>query len=261
MKKELNILLTAFLFYTRINVSKWVKYDKGNLSLSAKYLPVVGWVVGGVFTGVYLVSVELLSSVSAIIIAIITSVLVTGGFHEDGFADSCDGFGGGWEKSKILSIMKDSRIGVYGAICLILLFLLKISLLVQIYSEQDWGIILLLTISAHALSRFTAATFLFTHDYARDTSDSKSKDMAVKPPLYVLFVASVFTLIPLLLFSFYTNNYWLLLGMLPVYGCKILLGRYFQKWIQGYTGDALGATQQVTEVIYYISILGIWKFI
>ncbi|TEB40459.1 adenosylcobinamide-GDP ribazoletransferase, partial [Flavobacterium circumlabens] len=98
-------------------------------------------------------------------------ILTTGAFHEDGFADVCDGFGGGWTKEKILMIMKDSAIGAYGAIGLVLLFLLKFKLLsdaVLLFPTGDRFSVLpifLLFVSAHALSRLAAISIIFTHEY------------------------------------------------------------------------------------------------
>ena len=87
-----------------------------------RYFPLVGWIVAALSALFYLVFSRFISSDPGILAAIVTGVLTTGAFHEDGFADVCDGFGGGWTKEKILLIMKDSRIGAFGAIGLILLF-------------------------------------------------------------------------------------------------------------------------------------------
>ena len=110
--------------------------------------------------------------------------------------------------------------------------------------------------SGHALSRFTAATFIYTHEYARDDATSKVKPVGKKISIGELLTAALFGFLPMLMFQ----NYWVFLAVLPVYFTKWLLGRYFQKWIEGYTGDCLGATQQLTEVVFYMSVLLLWKF-
>lgn len=202
-----------------------------------------------------------LSTETAVLLAIVASILTTGAFHEDGFADVCDGFGGGWTKEKILLIMKDSAIGAYGAIGLVLLFLLKFKLLAESVSLFTTNIFLifLLFISAHSLSRLAAISIIFTHEYSRDDATSKSKPIAKKHSWKEITGSFFFGLIPLLVFSYF--QYKFLLALIPVFIMRYFLARYFQKWIDGYTGDCLGATQQVCEVIYYLSILLIWKFI
>lgn len=261
MKKEVQILLSAFSFYTRFPVYKWVEHDREHLHLSTKYLPVVGWVVGGLSATIFVLTNFILSDFVAIVFSLITSVLITGAFHEDGLADTCDGFGGGWTQEKILHIMKDSRVGAYGVISLILMFTLKVSVLLEAYAQISGLQILLFTISGHTVSRFTASTFLFTHSYARVKGDSKVRLVTKKSGASILLLASVFTLIPLLGLSYFSNNYFLVLSLIPVFGIKYFLGKYFNKWIGGYTGDCLGATQQITELAFYISVIMIWKFI
>ena len=260
MKKEFQILLTAFMFYTRLNVAKWVKHEESSLKNCTKYLPFVGWIVGGASALTFILFSTLLPLYPSVILSLLISVLITGAFHEDGLADTCDGFGGGWNKDKILAIMKDSSIGTYGAIGLILLFAMKVTLLAELYSKLDLISIILITLVAHSLSRFIATTFLFTHSYTRTSEDSKAKSLSEPSSKWTLIISGIFGFIPLVLLSFHTNSYYILLTIFPAYLLKYLLGRYFQKWIEGYTGDCLGATQQLTELVFYISFLGLWKF-
>ena len=134
MKKELHIFFTALLFYTRIPCPKNIDHNPDYLNKASRYFPLVGWIVGGISFSVYYLSSFLFPSQIAIVLSIIAGILVTGAFHEDGFADVCDGFGGGWTKEKILLIMKDSSIGAYGAIGLVLLFLLKFQSMSEVFS-------------------------------------------------------------------------------------------------------------------------------
>jgi adenosylcobinamide-GDP ribazoletransferase len=195
----------------------------------------------------------------------IAGILTTGAFHEDGFADVCDGFGGGWTKEKILIIMKDSAIGAYGAIGLVLLFLLKFLVLSELISKSEICNLqsticnLLLFVSAHAVSRLSAISIVFTHEYSREDALSKSKPIAQSYTWREVVGAFFFGLLPLLIVSFF--QWQLLFVLIPIFIARFFLARYFQKWIGGYTGDCLGATQQVCEVIFYLSILAIWKFI
>ena len=263
MKKELHIFFTCLMFYTRIPCPKNINHDPDYLNKATRYFPFIGWIVGTIsFTAFYIFSL-FLSTETAVIFAIIASVLTTGAFHEDGFADVCDGFGGGWTKEKILMIMKDSAIGAYGAIGLVLLFLAKFKLLTESISlftnSNSYLLVFLLFISAHSVSRLAAISIIFTHEYSRDDASSKSKPIAKNHSWKEIFGSFFFGLIPLLILSYF--NFKFLLALIPVFIMRYFLARYFQKWIDGYTGDCLGATQQVCEVVYYLSILLIWQFI
>ncbi len=268
MKKEVHIFFTALMFYTRIPCPKNIDHNPDFLNKASRYFPLIGWFVGGLSGVVFWFSSFLIPIEIAVIVAMIASVLITGAFHEDGFADVCDGFGGGWTKEKILTIMKDSAIGAYGAIGLFLLLALKYQSLYQlgiltmlatnVFQNATFGI-LLLFITGHALSRFAAISIVFTHEYSREDASSKSKPIAQSFSNTEVVGAAFFGLLPLVVMSFYQIAF--LFVLVPVFLARYFLARYFQKWIDGYTGDCLGATQQVCEVIFYLSIIVLWKFI
>lgn len=265
MKKQIHIFFTALMFYTRIPCPKNIDHNPDYLNKASRYFPLIGWIVGGVSFLVYYFSALLFTNEIAVILAIIAGILTTGAFHEDGFADVCDGFGGGWTKEKILTIMKDSSIGAYGAIGLVLLFLLKFQVILNALFTLGIGNVdsiiynLLIFVSAHSVSRLAAVSIVFTHQYSRDDASSKSKPIAQSYTWKEVAGATFFGLLPLGILSFY--QWQLLLVLAPVFTARFFLARYFQKWIDGYTGDCLGATQQVCEVVFYLSIIGIWKFI
>lgn len=253
MKKEIQIFFTALMFYTRIPCPKWVTHDEEYLNKATRYFPMVGWIVGGVCAVVFYGAEYLFNTPIAIIISMITGIFITGAFHEDGFADVCDGFGGGWTKEKILDIMKDSRVGAYGAIGIILMLLLKYmsQLSINVY---DLGLVL---IAAHSFSRLCAVFVISTSKYVRENEDAKAKPLAKSITIKEIIPAFLFGVAPL--FLFLTIKI-VLVVLLPIIG-TFYLRWYFHKWIGGYTGDCLGATQQVTEVLFYISIIAIWKYI
>jgi adenosylcobinamide-GDP ribazoletransferase len=268
MKKQIHIFFTALLFYTRIPCPKNIAHNPDYLNKASRYFPLIGWIVGGICFVIYYLASIVFSVEIALILSMIAGILTTGAFHEDGFADVCDGFGGGWTKEKILLIMKDSAIGAYGAIGLVLLFLLKFQCLVQLISnieELNFGIwnlnfgILLSFVSAHSVSRLAAISIVFTHQYSREDASSKSKPIAQNFTWKEVVGALFFGVAPLVVLSFF--QWQLSLVLVPVFSTRFFLARYFQKWIDGYTGDCLGATQQVCEVVFYLSIIGIWKFI
>lgn len=269
MKKEIRIFFTALMFYTRIPCPKWVDHSAEYINKSTRYFPLIGWIVGAIATlflvgGSYALTIAL-----GVILSMAASILTTGAFHEDGFADMCDGFGGGWTKEQILNIMKDSRLGTYGAVGLFLILLMKFTLTLEvldilgIYESvlENWLLVLLFMVSAHSVSRFTASTFIISHDYVQDIDVSKVKPVAKSLPWKDVSIAAIWGLIPLVAFGYYTDQWYVLLSLVPVFIAKLYLGRLFNKKIQGYTGDCLGAAQQVTEVVFLASIFAIWKFI
>jgi adenosylcobinamide-GDP ribazoletransferase len=260
MKKEIRIFFTALMFFTRIPCPKWVDHSEEYLNKSSRYFPLMGWIVGGASAIIYFLAAYILPVSIAVLLSMVTSIWLTGAFHEDGLADVCDGFGGGWTKDKIMDIMKDSRVGAFGVIGLVMVLLIKYTSLFYMPSEIKL-VIPFAIVSAHSLSRFFAVTFLMTHEYARDNQSSKSKPLATKLSPGGFFAAFVFGILPLLLFSIYYKKYELLILVVPLVITKFILGRFFKKWIGGYTGDCLGATQQICEVVFYLSFLVLWKFI
>ncbi len=244
------------MFFTRIPCPKWVDHSEECLNKSRKYFPMIGWIVGSIAALSFWSFSFILPLSICIILSMIASVMITGAFHEDGFTDTCDAFGGGWTKEQILTIMKDSRIGAYGVIGMLLLVLLKYFALYEIASKNTLLMIWVL-INGHTTSRFIASTFVYTHDYVQDLDKSKSRPIANKRlGISEIIFSCIVTLLPFILFQS-----WIYLTVLPItYLSKIYLGYYFKKHIGGYTGDCLGATQQVSEVIFYISILILWKF-
>jgi adenosylcobinamide-GDP ribazoletransferase len=260
MKRELHIFLTAVMFYTRIPCPKWVDHDPTFISLSTRYFPFIGWIVGGVCAGTILLSYFLFSPIVSLLIGLVISVLLTGAFHEDGFADVCDGFGGGWTKEKILTIMKDSRVGTYGVVGIVLIFGIKISSTLEISTVANQLIFALLILSSHSLSRMMAVTIIYFQPYAREDENSKAKPVAIGISTLNFIIALLFGLTPFI-FLVLLTNWRLLVALLPMALITLYLAKYFKKWIGGYTGDCLGATQQVNEVMFLLSTLAVWKFI
>lgn len=260
LKKQFYIFLNAQMFYTRIPIAKWMysgsfPHDEAMLNKATIYFPVIGWIVGAIAAGVFYGASYIFTPEIAILLSMVASILTTGAFHEDGFADVCDGFGGGWTKLKILDIMKDSRVGTYGAVGIVLLLALKFFCLKSFDNQLlMWALMI-----AHPLSRFTALSFIFTHEYVREDALSKAKPIAKKLPFTDLLIAFCFSIVPLIAYLWYAQNYQLLIVAVPLVITKAWLAKYFTKWIGGYTGDCLGATQQITEVIIYLTFMALLK--
>lgn len=241
------------MFFTRIPCPKWVNHDVEYLQKSSKYFSLVGIIVGVIGAIVFYGFSFLFSTEISLLLSMVSTIYITGAFHEDGFADVCDGLGGGWTKEKILLIMKDSRLGTYGAVGLLLILAVKFASLREIPTYY----IPLALISGHSLSRFIATTLIHTHPYVRDTEDSKAKPAAKSMSLTMLLVSAVFGILPL----FFFKTPLVFLVLIPCYLAKMYLASKFKKWLGGQTGDCAGAVQQFSEVIFYLSLIVLWKFI
>ena len=261
MKKEVRIFLTALMFLTRLPVYRFADHDPAYLEKASKYFPLAGWIVGLIGGGIFILFQSFTSIDIAILASMIAGILATGAFHEDGFADCCDAFGGGWTKEKILDIMKDSRLGTFGTIGLIMILAAKFLLLREILGlwSNDFSLltILLFLVSAHAISRFMPLIAIQFSKYVFREDLTKSKPLASNrlkgKEMLLALLTGIVPMICLPLSS------WLALPVIML--ATFLLIRYFERWIGGYTGDCLGAIQQVTEISFYLSCLIVWKFI
>ena len=244
------------MYFTRIRVPKTVGHDPEMLQKAPKYFPVVGWVVGGLSALAFLPGARYISGDIGILSAMIAGLLTTGAFHEDGFADVCDGFGGGWTKEKILLIMKDSRIGAFGAIGLLAILGSKFLLLKECLSYNYLYFILIL-LSAHSISRLMPVLIIQWGENVTDPDHSKSKPVTSrKLSAGALLWAGLSGVLPLV---FLPRPF--LLVILPAGYAAYVMTRYFKKWIGGYTGDCLGAVQQVTELTVYLGCIIIGRYL
>lgn len=241
---EWRLFLIALGFFTRIPVPESVAVDTVSLNRASRYFGMVGVLVGAASALVLWGGSCVLPAGAAVVLAIVVSVLLTGGFHEDGLADTADGLGGGWTLEQKLTIMKDSRLGSYGALALVLALLLKWQLLTALLERgaADAAIALLI---AHVLSRVVAASLIATEPYVRE--EGKAKPLAhqqERGELLVLVgtgVVAVLVLAPGMLL-------WLTLGLLVTRFAMVTL---LHRQLGGYTGDTLGAVQQVSELAVY----------
>jgi adenosylcobinamide-GDP ribazoletransferase len=202
-------------------------------------------VAGGAFSGAILVGLSISVSVA---LALIVSVLASGALHEDGLADFCDGLGGGRDREAKLAIMRDSRIGTYGAVALILSFLLRWSALTALGGIEQVG---LAWIAAGALSRGILAIPLSLLPPAR--SDGLGAQ-AASPPVWSAIGAGIIAIAIALLL--------LRLRALPLIGTAIvsafLITALAKKFLHGYTGDVLGASVLVTESLVLAVARAAW---
>jgi adenosylcobinamide-GDP ribazoletransferase len=258
MKQEIRIFFTALMFYTRIPCPKWVDHAEDYINKATRYFPFIGFIVAAISLLVYYSALYVVSNSIAVFLMMAAGVLTTGAFHEDGFADVCDGFGGGWTKEKILDIMKDSRVGAYGVIGLIFILITKYLLLLELsaLSNKPYEFISLVAL-VFVASRWMPVTIIYTDEYSREDATSKVKPVAKGVTTKNLLIATLFLILALSA----TMQVYFVAIILPLIILKWYLSRYFNKWINGYTGDCLGAAQQLSEIVTLISILFICRFI
>ena len=269
--QALRHFLLAVQFFTRIPITgrlaDWVGFSPAMLRASSAHFPGVGWIVAAAATASYGALALLLapnpwaSAVAAVGCTVVT-VLLTGGFHEDGLADVADGLGGSAESERALDIMKDSRIGAYGAMTLVLALLAKISLLALLGGlTPHIGLIpvLLLIVASHVLSRFAPLWLIRFLPHVGDTARSKSKPLADQISGRALLVASLWAAPALLLLSLYVSWWTPLAALLAGSLVTFRMARWFQRRLAGFTGDCLGAVQQISEISVYLAVALLWS--
>lgn len=238
----------ALQFLTRLPVPSNVEHSDDGFAQSARFYPAVGLVVGVSVALVYAVACIAVSHIVAAVLAIVASIAITGALHEDGLADSADGLFGGFERDRILEIMRDSAVGVFGILALMSAFFLKFSALSQMWFwDTIWAII-----TAHVLSRHAMVEVISRYDYARaDTAKFARPAVGGEDLTYARLWALGVVVIALLLLGFWAT----LVGVLAVALVVSGFAQFFVRKIGGYTGDCLGATQQLAEVSFLIGAL------
>ncbi len=249
LKQQLNLFYIALGFLSRIPVPSTVDYSQHKLNQASRYFPLVGWLIGILCAVVFWLCQLILPTDAAILISMLCSVFLTGCFHEDGLADTCDGFGGGWEVQQKLSIMKDSRIGTYGATALWFTLAIKYSLLSNLAELSVFYTLLAIT-AAHPVSRSASTLMIFLLPYVSDRATSKVKPLAESHQTIDLLINLFIGSSALLLIS--ENALWIVMVLaIFIALMRILLLRQ----INGFTGDTLGAVQQISELLIYSVIL------
>jgi len=248
---QARLFFTALQFFTRLPIPRWVGFDPSWLNQASRYFPLVGVVVALITAVAYALASSVLPAAVAAVLSTAVGIYVTGAFHEDGFADMCDGFGGGMTAERVLEIMKDSRIGAYGAIGIVCMLGLKLTALAGLRHWPAIGALLI----AHPLSRLMATALIWRLDYAR--AEGKAKPLAQKMSGPEFLIAAGTACIPAAVVLVLGWLKWqaLAAGLVAAIVAAIWLARKFVRRIGGYTGDCLGAVQQVCEVMFYLGAL------
>ena len=274
MVRFIRHFLLALQFFTRIPVTgrlaDWVGYSPAMLRASAAHFPGIGVVIGGAAAAVFALLLVLLpdtpfTPLVAAALSTVATVWLTGGFHEDGLADVADGLGGSYDRDRALEIMKDSRVGAFGAMALVLALLCKVALLallgsVEVMADADdppvfsgWYVCAALWLG-HVVSRTLPLIMIRLLPHVGDSATSKSKPLADQISMGGLGVAFLwcFGAVALARPVFDAINLAIACS-LSVLALLALL-RFFRRRLQGFTGDCLGTVQQVCEIAFYLGL-------
>lgn len=255
--------LLAVQFFTRIPVTgslaNWVGFSQGALRASAAHFPGVGWLVGALMAMCWWLGHHVLPVLSgsawvAAWLVVAMGVWTTGGFHEDGLADLTDGLGGSYNRQRALEIMKDSRIGSFGALALVLGLFGRVVLLVAL-AEVSWSLAGLALWLAQVVSRTWPLALIRTLTHVGEADGSKSKPLADQISNAAMWVGLLWlgTAVLTVQWAWPAGGWWLAMAVsaASAWWMRSLLLRR----LQGFTGDGLGATQQVSELAFYLGLL------
>lgn len=254
--------LLAVQFFTRIPVTgrlaAWVGYSPAMLNRASGHFPGVGWIVGGVGALVLWAAgarfgASPLGALLAALLCVAATAWLTGAFHEDGLADTGDGLGGSVRRERALEIMKDSRIGSYGAVTLALVLLLKLTLLALLV-QQGAGRAALALLAAHVLSRLAPLWVMRQLPYVSESGTAKSKPLADSVSGASLGAGIFWSIPALALMGIAQGAIGLMAALLLWLVMLLALMRLLRRRLQGFTGDTLGAVQQLCELALYLGL-------
>lgn len=245
LRAEFGYFLGAVQFLTRLPVPDQGNFTAEWLDRSVKYFPLAGLIVGVISGAVLLAASALWSGVLPALLAVAAGIAATGAFHEDGFADFFDAMGGTNREAR-LAIMKDSRLGTFGATALGMDIALKVLALAALAPALAASAL----IAAHAGGRFAAIMAMAYLPYAGDGSTAKPKPLATNITARGLAIAACFAMPPLVLLSFPAG----LIACLAGFAAAIFMAWRAKRLLGGFTGDALGAIEQSYEIAFLLGV-------
>ena len=243
LRREWQAFWLAMGFLTRIPVPVTVDYSQRLMNQCSVYFPLVGLLLGGLYAGLYTLLAGFWSPLVCVLLVLGFHLWITGAFHEDGMADCADGLGGGYTVARRLEIMKDSRIGTYGAVALGVTLALKVALLTD--TQPVWLALLL----APAISRLTPLCLMRALVYVSDPDTSKSKPVAEGFSGQRLGVA-VAGVAALALVAGVALE-----ALVAVVSVVLVWGAMLRRSLGGYTGDALGASVILSELVFLLMLV------
>ncbi len=258
VRHEWRLLGVALQYFTRLPVPSSPRFEADWLNQSVRYFPVAGLVVGVLAAVVLWAAAQLVPLPLAALLALAVSVAITGAFHEDGLADTFDALGGHVSRERALAIMRDSRIGTYGAAALAMDLLLRW----QIVAALPLSLAMAMLVSGHAAARAGAAVLMTALDYVRLDVDAKAKPVAQQLRGGRLIAVLAFGAAPTLALIAMSPALALPLscGVVAVTLVNTVCARWFRRRLGGYTGDTLGCAEQLGEVGFGMAVLAAWTW-
>ncbi len=234
---------------TRFPAARGIDYAPALDAAAVRYYPAVGILVGLAGGAVFAAAYGPFGPLPAAVLAVAATALLTGAMHEDGLADTADGIGGGRTAGRALEIMRDSRIGVYGVLALVLVLAVRVFALAGL---PPW-IGFAAPVAAHGLSRWSIVVVIATADYVRPSGVAAPVAGPVPQEAHLIAgAAALACLAPLALAASPLAALGALAGL--ALGHLAVRG-FFQPKLKGYTGDTLGATQQIGEAGALLGLL------
>jgi adenosylcobinamide-GDP ribazoletransferase len=248
----IKVFLLQLQFLTRIPVFIKIDFDENRFAKGIIFAPVIGLIIGGVLSLIYYLANFLDNRLIIAIFIVFAEIIVTGGLHLDGLADSCDGLFSGRNKEKTLEIMKDSRIGTNGAIGIILLIIFKISILFSLGKDDFIKYLLIFPV----MGRLNVVWSAGISKYARN-SEGMGKSITNITGVKQIIISSIITLIIGVLIL---KIYFLIVFVMSIL-FVLTFTFYVKRKIDGITGDIMGATIEMTEVLILFIFFVIEKFL
>lgn len=268
MTRELRLFFIALQFLTRVPVPSGVGFEPAWLQACLRHFPLVGACVGAWAAAVFWLALLLWPPLVASTVSLVATVWLTSAFHEDGLADTFDALGGAVRRDRALAIMKDSRIGSYGAVALVLALVLKVTAVAGLAGSAQtdglaWAAVAL--VWSHAVSRAAPVWLVWRLPYAGDAEHAKAKPLATRASGSGLVVALVWVgvasgaAVSVTVWtgaSSWSASLWAALSALAACALVTLCcARWLHHRLGGFTGDTLGATQQIVELVGLLSWL------
>lgn len=259
-------IFAALMFFTRLPWWKLRRVPADSFKRIVGYWPVAGWVTGGVMTAIYGIALFFhLPVVLALLLVFTGRLLLTGALHEDGLADFFDGFGGGRSREQVLTIMKDSHIGTYGVLALVVYVALWVTSTVSL-AQRSANLPIVLLLFADVWSKWSASQIVNLLPYARNEEDCKIKKVYDRMSARTFTVGLLFALVPMLGCVLFLKEtpymaLWICVTASVPNSVMVWLVQYMRRRIGGYTGDCCGATFLLCELSYFITLNTIWIFI
>lgn len=244
-------MLAAFIFFTRLPFWRIAHVPADCFKQVVPYWPLTGWLTGGIVALTLWLAGQFFPLSVAWILALTARLLVTGCLHEDGLADFCDGFGGGTTRERTLAIMKDSHIGTFGVIGLIVYFLLMTQM-----SAMPLHTLCAVAFCADTYSKWCASHLINFLPYARKEEESKAQVTYRRMSAKEALMGAFFGWIPVCLLL---PAGWMWICLCPplVFFLPCL---WMKKRLGGYTGDCCGALFLLCELSFYLCTLAwLWK--